>query len=78
MMLVFLLDRLRFGKLLKLYKTKDRISSNLLKRKQSNRKTSIMCRRLKRQKKDIIYKQKKRHILQTFLYFLNIRRVVWN
>jgi len=45
MMLVFLLDCLRFSKLLKLHQIEGRISSNLLKvRKQSSRKTSIMCR----------------------------------
>jgi len=38
---------LRFSKLLKLHQTEDRISSNLLKRKQSSRKTSIICRWLK-------------------------------
>jgi len=43
-MLVFLLDCLRFSKLLKLYQTEGRISSNLLKRKQSSRKTSIVWR----------------------------------
>jgi len=36
-MLVFLLDRLRFSKLLKLHQTEGRISSNLLKRKQENK-----------------------------------------
>jgi len=45
-MLVFLLDRLRFNKLLKLYQTESRISSNLLKRKQLSWKTSIVYRRL--------------------------------
>jgi len=35
-MLVFLLDCLRFSKLLKLHRIEDRISSNLLKREQSN------------------------------------------
>jgi len=44
-MLVFLLDCLRFSKLLKLHR-KRRITSNLLKRKQSSRKTSIVCHRL--------------------------------
>jgi len=34
---------LRFNKLLKLHQTKGRIPNNLLKRKQSSRKTSIMC-----------------------------------
>jgi len=43
-MLVFLLDCLRFSKLLKLHQTEGRISNNLLKRKQSSRKTSIVCR----------------------------------
>jgi len=43
-MLVFLLDCLHFSKLLKLHQTEGRISSNLLKRKQSSRKTSIVCR----------------------------------
>jgi len=43
-MLSFLLDCLRFNKLLKLHQTEGRISSNLLKRKQSSRKTSIVCR----------------------------------
>jgi len=43
-MLVFLLDCLRFSKLLKLHQIEDRISSNLLKRKQSSRKTNIVCR----------------------------------
>jgi len=38
-MLIFLLDCLRFNKLLKLHQTEDRISSNLL--KQSSRKTSM-------------------------------------
>jgi len=33
-----------FSKLLKLHQTEDKISSNLLKRKQSSRKTSIVCR----------------------------------
>jgi len=42
-MLVFLLDCLRFSKLLKFHQTEGRISSNLLKRKQSSRKTSIVC-----------------------------------
>jgi len=46
-MLVFLLDCLHFNKLLKLYHTECRISSNLLKCKQSSKKTSIMCRKLK-------------------------------
>jgi len=36
-MFVFLLDCLRFSKLLKLHQTKSRISSNLLKRKQENK-----------------------------------------
>jgi len=36
-----------FNKLLKLYQTESRMSSNLLKRKQSSRKTSIVCRWLK-------------------------------
>jgi len=35
---------MRFSKLLKLHQTEDRISSNLLKRKQSSKKTSIVCR----------------------------------
>jgi len=35
---------LRFSKLLKLHQTEGRISSNLLKRKQSSGKTSIVCR----------------------------------
>jgi len=43
-MLVFLLDCLRCSKLLKLHQTEGRISSNLLKRKQSSKKTSIVCR----------------------------------
>jgi len=64
MMLVFLLDRLHVGKLLKFYQTEGRISSNLLKR---SKKTSIVW-----QKKDIVYKQKKRYVLQMFLYLLNI------
>jgi len=42
-MFFFLLDYLHFSKLLKLHQTEGRISSNLLKRKQS-RKTSIVCR----------------------------------
>jgi len=46
-MLVFLLDCLHFNKLLKLHQTEGRISSNLLKRKQSSRKTSIVCHWLK-------------------------------
>jgi len=45
MMLVFLLDYLCFNKLLKLHQTEGKIS-NLLKRKQSSRKSSIVCRRL--------------------------------
>jgi len=47
-MLVFLLDYLRFSKLLKLYHTERRILSNLLKCKQSSRKTSIVCRKLQK------------------------------
>jgi len=43
-MLVFLLDCLRFSKLLKLHQTEGRISNNLLKRKQSSRKTSSTWR----------------------------------
>jgi len=42
--IAFLLDCLRFSKLLKLHQTEGRISSNLIKRKQSSRKTSIVCR----------------------------------
>jgi len=45
-MLVFLLDRLRISKLLEILCN----FSNLLKRKQSNRKTSAVCRRLKRER----------------------------
>jgi len=43
-MLVFLLNYLCFSKLLKLHQIEGRISSNLLKRKQFSRKTSIVCR----------------------------------
>jgi len=39
-MFVFLLDCLRFSKLLKLHHTERRISNNLLKRKQSSKKIS--------------------------------------
>jgi len=68
MMLVFLLDCLRVGKLLKFYQTEGRISSNLLKR---SKKASIVCR-LKRQKKRHCLQTEKRHVLQMFLYLLNI------
>jgi len=75
MMFVFLLDRLRVGKLLKLYQTEGRISSNLLKQKNASnpaRKQASRAAGLKGRKKDIVYKQKKRNVLQTFLYLLNI------
>jgi len=39
-MLVFLLDRLRFNKLLKLHQTESRIFNNLLKRKQAGKQAS--------------------------------------
>jgi len=43
-MLVFLLDCLRFSKLLEILPSVWCNFSNLLKRKQSSRKTSIVCR----------------------------------
>jgi len=80
MMLVFLLDRLRVGKLLKLlklYQTEGRISSNLLKQKNASnpaRKQASCAADIRGRKKDIVYKQKKKtcftNVLITFNYVI--------
>jgi len=68
-MLVFLLDCLCFCKLLKLHQTEDKISSNLLKRKQSSRKTSIMCRRIKTNKSHLNYLRSYKILLKNLQSF---------